>query len=50
MINTYAGHPSTRYRDLVDLVLIAPTQLLTPAPYTPLLSANIGYAKHRQQP
>ena len=28
MINTYAGHPSTRYRDLVDLVLIAPTQIV----------------------
>lgn len=28
MINTYVGHPSTRYRDLVDLVLIAPTQIV----------------------
>ena len=26
MIDTYAGRPSTRYRDLVDLVLIATTQ------------------------
>lgn len=26
MIDTYAGQPSTRYRDLVDLVLIATTQ------------------------
>ena len=26
MIGTYAGRPSTRYRDLVDLVLIATTQ------------------------
>lgn len=26
LIETHAGHPSTRYRDLVDLVLIATTQ------------------------
>ena len=28
MVDTYAGHPSTRYRDLVDLVLIATTQTI----------------------
>lgn len=29
MIGTYAGRPSTRYRDLVDLVLIATTQAVS---------------------
>ncbi|NOY55550.1 MAG: nucleotidyl transferase AbiEii/AbiGii toxin family protein [Actinobacteria bacterium] len=29
MIGTYAGRPSTRYRDLVDLVLIATTQTVS---------------------
>jgi len=29
MIDTYAGRPSTRYRDLVDLVLIATTQVVS---------------------
>jgi hypothetical protein len=29
MIDTYAGRPSTRYRDLVDLVLIATTQAVS---------------------
>ena len=31
MIDTYAGRPSTRYRDLVDLVLIATTQVVSAA-------------------
>ncbi len=31
MIATYAGRPSTRYRDLVDLVLIATTQTVSAA-------------------
>ena len=39
MIGTYAGRPSTRYRDLVDLVLIATTLTVEPgALHTALLS------------
>lgn len=41
MIGTYAGRPSTRYRDLVDLVLIATTQAVSAsALHTALVSEH----------
>jgi hypothetical protein len=41
IIDTYAGQPSTRYRDLVDLVLIATTQPVAAAPlHTALMSEH----------
>ena len=41
MIDTYAGRPSTRYRDLVDLMLIATTQVVSAAAlHTALVSEH----------
>jgi nucleotidyltransferase AbiEii toxin of type IV toxin-antitoxin system len=44
MVGTYAGRPSTRYRDLVDLVLIATTQAVSA---TALHAALVG--EHRRR-
>ena len=44
MIATYAGRPSTRYRDLVDLVLIATTQVVEAGP----LHAALVSEHHRR--
>ena len=41
MIDTYAGQPSTRYRDLVDLVLIATTQTVDAGALSTALASEL---------